>query len=225
MSDTSTANPPPSQSIDSSTSLEQPDVENKADHNSKLIEDMERRQKELDEEEAKINELMAGGEKANNAATAALNSSSTSNSSYSSPDADHRSVYVGSVDYSSTVDDLQQLFSACGPVNRVTILTDKYTGQSKGFAYIEFKDVESVQNALILNDTEFKGRQLKVTPKRTNVPAFQRGRGRGRGMMNNRGGRGGGVATAAGMLARGGANVPPRGRGSFQNKKAVYTPY
>ncbi len=43
------------------------------------------------------------------------------------------------------------------------------------FAYIEFKDVDSISNASLLNETEFKGRLLKISPKRTNIPGFNRG--------------------------------------------------
>lgn len=56
---------------------------------------------------------------------------------------------------------MQQHFQSCGTVNRVTILTDKF-GQPKGFAYVEFVEVDAVQNALLLNETELHGRQLKV---------------------------------------------------------------
>lgn len=46
-------------------------------------------------------------------------------------------------------------------VNLVTVLTDKF-GQPKGFAYVEFLEQEAVQEALLLNETELHGRQLKV---------------------------------------------------------------
>lgn len=46
-------------------------------------------------------------------------------------------------------------------MNRVTILTDRF-GQPKGFAYVEFVELEAVQHALLLNETELHGRQLKV---------------------------------------------------------------
>ncbi|XP_028392410.1 polyadenylate-binding protein 2-like [Dendronephthya gigantea] len=100
---------------------------------------------------------------------------------------DARSVYVGNVDYSATAEELEQHFHGCGSVNRVTILCDKYTGHPKGFAYVEFADKESVNNSTALTDSLFKGRQIKVVPKRTNQPGisstdrgFSRGRGRGR---------------------------------------------
>merc|ERR550539_2206117 len=103
------------------------------------------------------------------------------------PEADARSIYVGNVDYSTKPADLKQLFESCGDVERVTILCDKWTGAPKGFAYVQFTKPEHVENAQLLNGQEFKQRNLKVSPKRTNVPGFNRGRGRGRG----RGYRGG----------------------------------
>lgn len=65
------------------------------------------------------------------------------------------------VDYACTPEEVQQHFQACGTVNRVTILTDKY-GHPKGFAYVEFLETEAVQEAVLLNESELHGRQLKV---------------------------------------------------------------
>jgi RNA recognition motif-containing protein len=65
------------------------------------------------------------------------------------------------VDYACLPEEVQQHFQDCGTVNRVTILTDNF-GHPKGFAYVEFLDIEAVQNALQLNDTELHGRRLKV---------------------------------------------------------------
>ena len=65
------------------------------------------------------------------------------------------------VDYACTPEEVQQHFQSCGTVNRVTILTDKF-GQPKGFAYVEFLEQEAVQEALLLNESELHGRQLKV---------------------------------------------------------------
>jgi polyadenylate-binding protein 2 len=75
---------------------------------------------------------------------------------------DENSIYVGQVDYEATPEELRAHFSPCGTINRITIMVDKATGQAKGFAYVEFVDKESVENALKLDDTPFKGRQLKV---------------------------------------------------------------
>ncbi|XP_027363626.1 polyadenylate-binding protein 3-like isoform X4 [Abrus precatorius] len=82
-----------------------------------------------------------------------------------------------SVDYACTPEEVQQHFQSCGTVNRVTILTDKF-GQPKGFAYVEFVEAEAVQEALVLNESELHGRQLKVLPKRTNVPGMKQYRPR-----------------------------------------------
>ncbi|KAL9659478.1 hypothetical protein QQ045_024284 [Rhodiola kirilowii] len=81
-------------------------------------------------------------------------------------------VFAFQVDYACTPEEVQQHFQACGTVNRVTILTDKF-GQPKGFAYVEFLEVEAVQEALQLNESELHGRQLKVMAKRTNVPGMK----------------------------------------------------
>ncbi|GAB4848738.1 hypothetical protein Ancab_003465 [Ancistrocladus abbreviatus] len=58
-------------------------------------------------------------------------------------------------------EEVQQHFQTCGTVNRVIILTDKF-GQPKGFAYVESLEVEAVQEALLLNESELHGRQLEV---------------------------------------------------------------
>lgn len=71
------------------------------------------------------------------------------------------SIFLLQVDYACTPEEVQQHFQSCGTVNRVTILTDKF-GQPKGFAYVEFVEQEAVQEALVLNESELHGRQLKV---------------------------------------------------------------
>ena len=91
---------------------------------------------------------------------------------------DSRSIYVGNVDYHASPSDLKEFFKECGTINRVTILLDKYTGQPKGFAYIEFAEAESIEKAVALNEAVLKGRQLKVTAKRTNIPGLIQHRGR-----------------------------------------------
>uniref|UniRef100_A0A8B9UKG6 RRM domain-containing protein n=1 Tax=Anas zonorhyncha TaxID=75864 RepID=A0A8B9UKG6_9AVES len=103
-------------------------------------------------------------------------------------EADARSIYVGNVDYGATAEELEAHFHGCGSVNRVTILCDKYSGHPKGFAYIEFSDKESVRTSMALDESLFRGRQIKVIPKRTNRPGisstdrgFPRARYRGRG--------------------------------------------
>lgn len=142
-------------------------------------------------------------------------------------EADQKSIYVGNVDYSATAHELEAHFHGCGSIQRVTILCDKFTGQPKGFAYIEFTDKDSVQTALALDDSLFKGRQIKVFGKRTNRPGYSstdrppraatRGFGRGRYL------RGGGYAPYAIAPHRGRA-----GRAMFRGRARsnyYYAPY
>ncbi|XP_051981287.1 embryonic polyadenylate-binding protein 2 [Xyrauchen texanus] len=88
-------------------------------------------------------------------------------------DADKRSIYVGNVDYGATADELEMYFNVCGHVNRVTIPYNRFTGHPKGFAYIEFSERDSVRTAMTLDETLFRGRVIKVLPKRTNIPGFR----------------------------------------------------
>ncbi|XP_042558196.1 embryonic polyadenylate-binding protein 2 [Dipodomys spectabilis] len=87
-------------------------------------------------------------------------------------EADHRSIFVGNVDYRGTAQELENYFNQCGEVHRVTILCDKFSGHPKGYAYIEFASQSSVQAAVELNQRTFRGRVIKVLPKRTNFPGI-----------------------------------------------------
>merc|ERR1711879_823381 len=77
--------------------------------------------------------------------------------------------------------ELQDCFQSCGSINRVTVLTDAYTGQPKGAAFIEFKDTQCVQNALLLNGSGFKGQNLTVVQKVT------KGKSKGKDKMKQKG--------------------------------------
>lgn len=151
------------------------------------IEAIKARVKEMEEEAEKLKEMQGEVEK--------QMMSAKTGPQYPTPEEkaemDMRSVYVGNVDYQSTAEELGQHFQACGAINRVTILCDKFTGQPKGFAYIEFAEKEMVEKAVELNESLFKGRQIKVTAKRTNRPGisttnrgFRGRRGRGRGFSS-----------------------------------------
>ncbi|XP_024150579.1 embryonic polyadenylate-binding protein 2 isoform X1 [Oryzias melastigma] len=119
-------------------------------------------------------------------------------------DADNRSVYVGNVDYGATADELEIHFNGCGPVNRVTILCDRFSGHPKGFAYIEFSDRSSAQSAVGLHETMFRGRVLKVLPKRTNMPGIS---------TTDRGGHRG-----SHTRGRGSSHRPPRYQNGFRGR-------
>ncbi|KAI4384699.1 hypothetical protein MLD38_002818 [Melastoma candidum] len=141
---------------------------------SKELEDMKRRLREIEEEAGSLRELQAKVEKEMGSNPDSSNMSATL---AEKEEVDSRSIYVGNVDYACTPEEVQQHFQSCGTVNRVTILTDKF-GQPKGFAYVEFVEVDAVQNAVLLNETELHGRALKVSAKRTNVPGMKQFRGR-----------------------------------------------
>ncbi|KAI1128854.1 RNA-binding domain-containing protein [Nemania abortiva] len=157
---------------------------------------MKRRVAEMEQEAAKLREMHAALEERNQEASDDRN------------DVDSRSIFVGNVDYSVSPEEIQAHFQSCGSINRVTILLDKFTGQPKGYAYVEFTEPSLVAQALVLNDSVLKGRNIKVTPKRTNIPGMSRGRGRGRGGFGRGffGGRGG-------YAPRGGYRGGYRGRG------------
>merc|ERR1712012_1048374 len=125
------------------------------------------------------------------------NSNTSINLSYEEKvEVDARSCYVGNVDYGATAEELEQHFHGCGSINRVTILCNKFDGNPKGFAYVEFTDKDCVDTAMALDDSLLRGRQIKVMPKRTNKPGISstnrppRGRGGFRGTRGYRG-RGG----------------------------------
>ncbi|CCH40902.1 Embryonic polyadenylate-binding protein 2 [Wickerhamomyces ciferrii] len=132
---------------------------------------------------------------------------------------DSRSVYIGNVDYNTTPEELEEFFSKIGTINRVTILFDRFTGRPKGYAYVEFESQSSVDSAIGLSGQEFKDRIISVNIKRTNVPGFRRGRGRGRGGSfrgrggDNNGYRGRGGGRGGSFRGRGGYNNGFRGRG------------
>lgn len=137
---------------------------------------------------------------------------------------DTRSIYVGNVDYGATPPELQEHFKNCGAINRITIMVDRFTGHPKGYAYIEFQDESSVARAVTLDQTMFRDRPLKVTPKRKNIPGLGRG-GRG-GAGPYRGGamammRGGGALRGGGR-DRAAMGYFPRYRGRGQRTHFPY---
>lgn len=178
------------------------------------IEAMKERVKEMEAEAAKLREMQASAE----------TQMGEGQMEESKEIIDSRSVFVGNVDYGATPEEIQAHFQSCGTINRVTILCDKWTGHPKGYAYVEFADSSLVSNALFLNDSLFRGRLIKVTAKRTNLPGFMRGVTRGRG----RGGGGGGFHPYAGGFGGGfrGGRAGYRGvRGGYRGRRGYYAPY
>ncbi|KAH8090115.1 hypothetical protein JL720_6416 [Aureococcus anophagefferens] len=89
------------------------------------LEEMKRRVQEMEDEAAKLKAMQQELQVETGAEAKKEN------------DTDERSIYVGQVDYDATPEELQAHFAACGTINRVTILCDKFTGRSKGYAYVE----------------------------------------------------------------------------------------
>jgi cold-inducible RNA-binding protein len=98
-------------------------------------------------------------------------------------------LYVGNLAYSVTNDDLQQLFSQAGQVQSASVITDKFSGQSKGFGFVEMTTAEEVANAIRqFNDSELKGRNIKVNEARPRESGFGGGGGGGGGNRDRSGG-------------------------------------
>mmetsp|Transcript_26662 Transcript_26662/g.48879 ORF Transcript_26662/g.48879 Transcript_26662/m.48879 type:complete len:337 (-) Transcript_26662:80-1090(-) len=99
-------------------------------------------------------------------------------------DVDGRSAYVSGLDPATTPEEVEKFFKACGGIKRVTILVDKYTHQSKGAAYIEFSDAQSLENGLLLNGSILRNSSLKVV-KKQEIP--QKGKPKGKGKESGKG--------------------------------------
>ncbi len=73
-------------------------------------------------------------------------------------------MYVGNLSYNVTEDDLKDLFSEFGEVVNVNIIKDKFSGQSKGFGFVEMPSNSEADKAIkALNGNELKGRNIKVS--------------------------------------------------------------
>jgi RNA recognition motif-containing protein len=72
-------------------------------------------------------------------------------------------IYVGNLAYSVTQDDLREAFAAYGEISSVNLITDKFTGDSKGFGFVEMPNNSEADAAIkALNETALKGRNMRV---------------------------------------------------------------
>ncbi len=103
-------------------------------------------------------------------------------------------LYVGSLPYSVNDEILAQIFTPYGSVESAKVITDRETGLSKGFGFVEMANEQEANEAIKnLNGSAYEGRTLTVSQARPQVPregggGFRGGQGKGKG----RGGRGGG---------------------------------
>jgi RNA recognition motif-containing protein len=97
-------------------------------------------------------------------------------------------VYVGNLPFSVDDNGLKELFAPYGDVEEATVIKDKFSGRSKGFGFVTFKDDESASKAVSeMNDKEIEGRKLRVSeakpmdPDRPRMPRRNFGGDRDRG--------------------------------------------
>jgi RNA recognition motif-containing protein len=108
-------------------------------------------------------------------------------------------VYVGNLPFSASGEELRALFEAYGEVTSATVVTDRETGRSRGFGFVEMGDDNARRAIEALNNHDMGGRPLVVNEAR---PREEGGPRRGGGGGNGRGGGGGGGG--------GGGRRPPR---------------
>ena len=88
-------------------------------------------------------------------------------------------IYVGNLSYDVTEQDLRTAFEAYGAISSVSIISDKYTGKSKGFGFVEMGSETEGQAAIDgLNGKEIKGRALSVNQAKPRAAAGKPDRGR-----------------------------------------------
>ena len=85
------------------------------------------------------------------------------------------SIYIGNLSYEITEDEVRDIFSAHGEVSSVSIIKDKYSGQSKGFGFVEMPNQAEAEEAIkALNESDLKGRNIKVNQARPKEERPQR---------------------------------------------------
>ena len=107
-------------------------------------------------------------------------------------------IYVGNLSFSTTEQDLANLFSEVGTVESTQIITDRDTGRSKGFAFVEMNEAEADQAISRFNGHEVDGRALTVNEARPREERGGGGRGGGGRFRGGRGGGGGGGGRGGG---------------------------
>jgi len=84
-------------------------------------------------------------------------------------------IYVGNLPFRLTEDDLQEAFSQYGQVSSVNIITDKFSGRSKGFGFVEMpNDTEAEEAIKALNESSMSGRNIRVNQAKPRSEQFER---------------------------------------------------
>src|SRR5436305_12635598 len=101
-------------------------------------------------------------------------------------------LYVGNLSFNTTENELQELFAQAGAVQEVTLMQDKFTGKSRGFAFVTMGSEQDAQNAIAkINGQTIDGRTLTVNEARPREARPPGGGGGGRGYGGGGGGGGG----------------------------------
>ncbi len=102
-------------------------------------------------------------------------------------------IYVGGISYNTNSEGLRRIFAESGEVTEATVVEDKYSGQSKGFGFVEMPDAGQAQAAISkLNGAQVDGRSLSVNEARPREERSGGGGGYGGGGGGSRSGGGGG---------------------------------
>jgi RNA recognition motif-containing protein len=116
-----------------------------------------------------------------------------------------KNIYVGNLTWDSTSDDLLQLFQEFGQVVRAQVISDRETGRSRGFGFVEMPNDTEAQAAIDgLNDKPFRGRRLRVNEAQPREPRAGGGAGGGGGARGYSGGGGRGSSGSGYGGGRGG---------------------
>lgn len=82
-----------------------------------------------------------------------------------------KNIYVGNLSYSATEDEIRDAFGAFGEVSRVSVITDRETGRSRGFAFVEMANDEEALRAIDgMNDQDIAGRPVRVNEAKPQAP-------------------------------------------------------
>jgi len=113
-------------------------------------------------------------------------------------------LYVGNLAYAVTQEDLAELFAQAGKVESAVVVSDKFSGQSRGFGFVEMAEAADAATAIqTLNDTDLKGRKIKIDEARASTGG-PRGGGGGDRRRGGGGGREGGGGGGGGREGGGG---------------------
>jgi len=112
-------------------------------------------------------------------------------------------LYIGGLAYSTTSEGLREFFTQCGNVLSATVITDRFSGQSRGFGFVEMSTAEEAQNSISqLNGRELDGRRITVEISNPQAPRTGGGSRPGGGGRPGKGGRGPGGGRDSGYAHR-----------------------